>query len=698
MEAKTNKNIRFTGLKIVVFGPESSGKTTLAQQLAAKYNAAFVPEFARKYLTEKIESTQQNCTFDDILPIAKGQMQSEQEAEQTPANIIFYDTNPLLTAAYSECHYHKIPEELEIEIPALSYDLYLLTEPDIPWEADTIRQHQNQRQDEFRAFKKFLKKRNLPYARIKGSETERLDSASFHIDNLLLLLQNQFKPTDYLWVLKHQLSIPNLLKHISIVNNGIAPLQLAAPATPASGILVLEQEQHDELVRIFDEEKENYTLAKFVPASGAASRMFKFLLDFLENYAPDQDTINAYINKHQAKDLAVFLVGIEKFPFYQEVIAELKRNYSNYDRWNKDLKDYYLIKFLLSSRHFNFASKPKAVLPFHRTETGVKTPIDAHLEEALAYIETKHNAHVHFTISPEFQADFQSIVEAFPNTSTSKIEVSYSVQESATDTIAVANTGLPYYDKKNHLVCRPCGHGALLQNLNRIKADIIFIKNIDNVSDKTLTSISFYKKMLAGKLIQIQKYVFEILQQLEAGVDLQLNNWMEFAQNELNISLPAAILTADANFKKAWLFEKLNRPIRVCGMVKNEGEPGGGPFWVLDKHQQKSLQIVESAQINLNDPQQKAIFDGSTHFNPVDLVCAVKDFKGNAFDLHKYVDPDSGFIVEKSKDGQSFKAYELPGLWNGSMADWITIFVEVPLQTFNPVKTVNDLLKPAHQP
>ncbi|OYQ40685.1 DUF4301 family protein [Flavobacterium aurantiibacter] len=698
METKTNTNNRFSGLKIVVFGPESSGKTTLAKQLAAKYNAAYVPEFARKYIADKVESTQQNCTFDDILPIAKGQLQSEQEAEQTPANIIFYDTNPLLTAAYSECHYNKIPEELENEIPTLSYDLYLLTEPDIPWEADSIRQHQNQRQDEFRAFKKFLKKRNLPYARIKGTQTERIATASAHIDNLLQLLQNQFKAADYLWVLKHQLSIPNLLQHINIVNNGIAPLQLAAPATPANGILVLEQEQHDELVRIFDEEKANYTLAKFVPASGAASRMFKFLLDFLENYAPDQDTINAYINKHNAKDLAVFLVGIEKFPFYDEVIAELKRNYSNFDRWNKDLKDYYFIKFLLSSRHFNFASKPKAVLPFHKTVARVKTPIDAHLEEALAYIQTKHNAHVHFTISPEFQADFQSIVEAFPNTSSSKIDVSYSVQESATDTIAVANTGLPYYDKKNHLVCRPAGHGALLGNLNRIKADIVFIKNIDNVSDKTLPAISFYKKMLAGKLIQIQKRVFEILQQLEAGVDLQLSNWIEFAQSDLNISASATILSADANFKKAWLFEKLNRPIRVCGMVKNEGEPGGGPFWVLDKHQQKSLQIVESAQINLNDPQQKAIFDGSTHFNPVDLVCAVKDFKGNAFDLHKFVDPDSGFIVEKSKDGQSFKAYELPGLWNGSMADWITIFVEVPLQTFNPVKTVNDLLKPAHQP
>lgn len=698
METKTKTNNRFSGLKIVVFGPESSGKTTLTKQLAARFQAAFVPEFARLYLEDKLQTTQQNCTFDDILPIAKGQLQSEIEAEKTPANIIFYDTNPLLTAAYSEFHYSKIPEELENEIPALSYDLYLLTEPDIPWEADSIRRHQNQRQDEFRAFKKFLKKRNLPYARIKGSETERLESASFHIDNLLLLLQNQFKTADYLWVLKHQLSIPNLLQHISIVNNGIAPLQLAAPATPTSGILVLEQEQHDELVRIFDLEKANYTLAKFVPASGAASRMFKFLLDFLENYVPDQDTINAYINKHNARDLAVFLVGIEKFPFYDEVIAELKRNYSNFDHWNKDLKDYYFIKFLLSTRHFNFASKPKAVLPFHKTATRVKTPIDAHLEEALAYIETNQNAHVHFTISPEFQADFQSIVEAFPNTTSSKIEVSYSVQEPATDTIAVANSGLPYYDKRNQLVCRPAGHGALLENLNRISADIIFIKNIDNVSDKTLAAISFYKRMLAGKLIQIQKRIFEILQQLETGVDLQLDAWMEFAQNDLNLSATATILTADANFKKAWLFEKLNRPIRVCGMVKNEGEPGGGPFWVLDKNQQKSLQIVESAQINLNDPQQKDIFDGSTHFNPVDLVCAVKDFKGNAFDLHKYVDPDSGFIVEKSKDGQSFKAYELPGLWNGSMADWITIFVEVPLQTFNPVKTVNDLLKPAHQP
>ncbi len=698
MEAKTNKTNRFSGLKIVVFGPESSGKTTLAKQLADKYNAAYVPEYARKYLTEKLESTQQNCTFDDMLPIAKGQMQSELEAEQTPASIIFYDTNPLLTAAYSECHYNKIPEELENEIPSLSYDLYLLTEPDIPWEADSIRQHQNQRQDEFRAFKKFLKKRNLPYARIKGSETERLDSAGSHIDNLLQLLQNHFKAADYLWVLKHQLSIPNLLQHISIVNNGIAPLNLADAAKPSNGIHLLEQEQHDELVRIFENEKQNFTLAKFVPASGAASRMFKFLLDFLENYVPDQDTINAYINKNNAKDLAVFLVGIEKFAFYDDVIAELKRNYSNYDRWNKDLKDYYFIKFLLSSRHFNFASKPKAVLPFHKTDNSAKTPIDAHLEEALLYIETNNKAHVHFTISPEFQADFEGIVEAFPNANATQISVSYSIQEPATDTIAVGANGLPHYDKKNHLICRPAGHGALLQNLNQIQADIIFIKNIDNVSAKSLASISYYKKMLAGKLIQMQKTVFDTLQRLEAGVDLKLDDYLSFAQSELNIHVADTIKTADANFKKAWLFEKLNRPIRVCGMVKNEGEPGGGPFWIIDKHQNKSLQIVESAQINLNDPQQKAIFDSSTHFNPVDLVCAVKDFKGNAFDLHKYVDPDSGFIVEKSKDGQSFKAYELPGLWNGSMADWITVFVEVPLQTFNPVKTVNDLLKPAHQP
>lgn len=698
MEAKIEHNKKSAQLKIVLFGPESSGKTTLAKQLADKFNGVFLAEYARQYLTEKAAKTNQFCSFDDILPIANGQREIENQVQQTATSTIFYDTNLLLTAAYSEFHYKKIPEELENEIPTLQYDLYLLTEPDFPWQKDPIRQHENQREAEFRAYKKFLKKQNLPYARIKGDANQRLEAASQHVENVMLLIQNNFKAADYLWVLKHQLSIPTLLQHIKIVNNGISPLKLAGPATPTKGILVLEQEEHDELVRIFDLKKENYTLAKFVPASGAASRMFKFLLDFLENYVPDQDTINAYINKNNAKDLAVFLVGIEKFAFYNDVIAELKRNYSNYDRWNKDLKDYYFIKFLLSSRHFNFTSKPKAVLPFHKSENGVKTPIDAHLEEALAYVETNNKTHVHFTISPEFQADFQSIVEAFSNPTTSKIEVSYSIQEPATDTIAVGTNGLPHYDKKNHLICRPCGHGALLQNLNRIQADIIFIKNIDNVSAKSLASISYYKKMLAGKLIQMQTAVFEALKCIEAGIEIQLDEFLSFAQNDLNIHVPAAIKTADANFKKAWLFEKLNRPIRLCGMVKNEGEPGGGPFWVLDKNQNKSLQIVESAQINLNDPQQKAIFDSSTHFNPVDLVCAVKDFKGNAFDLQKYVDADSGFIVEKSKDGQSFKAYELPGLWNGSMADWITIFVEVPLQTFNPVKTVNDLLKPAHQP
>ena len=446
------------------------------------------------------------------------------------------------------------------------------------------------------------------------------------------------------------------------------------------------------------------SIIKFVPASGAATRMFKFLFDFLETYNIKKESLNSYINKQKATELSLFLVGLEKFPFYKILIETTEENNPDYNRLSNNEKVVLLVQTILDDKFLNYSNFPKGLLPFHKYKDHVATAFEEHLFEAALYATSKNKATLHFTISEVYKNIFdeefkriQTIVERKTNT---KFNILYSYQKEETDTIAVTAKNEPIENADGSLYFRPSGHGALLANLNDFDADIIFIKNIDNVVVyKYEAEVAKHKKILAGILLKLQQQAFSYLQQLEAEQlpEAQLIEIARFLRKKMNVSISHEFEKYSPNYQIEYLKNKLNRPIRVCGMVRNEGEPGGGPFWVKDESGTVSLQIVESAQVDKKNKHQKSILKNATHFNPVDLVCGIKNYKDEKFDLSKYVDPKTAFIAMKTKTGKDIKALESPGLWNGSMANWNTIFVEVPLVTFNPVKTVTDLLKATHQ-
>ena len=477
-------------------------------------------------------------------------------------------------------------------------------------------------------------------------------------------------------------------------------IHLERAAKINDGITAISSEEAVYHANYFDEKSKNLKLKKFVPASGAASRMFKFLSEFLNDFKYNSETINAYINRKKDKNLPVFLVAKEKFPFYNEVLEVTKNSISDYDKNSNDAKNYAFIKTMLSSKYFDFANKPKGVLPFHKYDTHTATAIEEHLIECAIYAVSNNKSNLHFTVSEEHQSIFEEIIDQIKPKIEKKfnleINVKYSYQDKATDVIAVDLNGNPFRDEDDKLVFRPGGHGALIENLNNLNADIVFIKNIDNVIQNHIETVALYKKALAGILIQFQETIFNYLKLLdnESVSNENLTEIVNFLVNKLNIFVSEDFSKYTKESKVDYLQNVLNRPIRVCGMVKNEGEPGGGPFWVRDKRGVTFLQIIETSQV---ESDQQKILENATHFNPVDLVCGTKNYQGQNFDLTKFVDKKTGFIVERNKNGKALKAYELPGLWNGAMAKWLTIFVEVPLITFNPVKTVNDLLKPTHQ-
>ena len=359
---------------------------------------------------------------------------------------------------------------------------------------------------------------------------------------------------------------------------------------------------------------------------------------------------------------------------------------------------------LLNAAGLNYGALPKGLLKFHKYENGTRTPLEEHLVEGALYAAGKNGkVNVHFTVSPEHKDLFRALVEEKVKDYSSRYNVDYCVtfseQKPSTDTIAADMDNHPFRDEKGKLLFRPGGHGALIENLNDLDADIVFIKNIDNVvPDRLKDDTVLYKKLIAGVLVTLQKQAFEYLELLDSGkyTREQVEEIIRFVQQKL-FCRRADIKDMEDGDLVLYLKKKLNRPMRVCGMVKNVGEPGGGPFLAYNADGTVSLQILESSQIDMNDPEKKAMFEKGTHFNPVDLVCALRDYKGRKFNLPDYVDKSTGFISRKSKNGKDLKALELPGLWNGAMSDWNTVFVEVPLSTFNPVKTVNDLLRPQHQ-
>jgi len=501
-----------------------------------------------------------------------------------------------------------------------------------------------------------------------------------------------FNEQDLLLLKQKNVLEQEIQEQLNYFKSGFPFLELVAAASVEKGITTVENE--DMYLEAWDKySNSNKKIVKFVPASGAASRMFKTLFEFLE----------ASYDKPESKAEVEFFNNITKFAFYKELNEIcLKNNNKTIEDLIADGNYKSVVKNLLLPEGLNYGSLPKGLLKFHKYENSVRTPVEEHLTEGALYAKNHDKTvNIHFTVSPEHHALFETLIaykkQQYEDKLGVKYNVSFSEQKPKTDTIAVDMNNEPFRDK-GKLLFRPGGHGALIENLNDLDGDIIFVKNIDNVVlDSFKTNETKYKKLLAGVLIKVQQQVFDYLELIDSGnyTHDQLIEILHFVQTVLNIKNPETKLLEDVELV-LYLKSKLNRPVRVCGMVKNVGEPGGGPFLTVNTDGTISPQILESSQIDMNDPVKKAMFEKGTHFNPVDLVCGVKDYKGIKFDLKKYVDKNTGFISIKSKSGQELKALELPGLWNGAMSDWNTIFVEVPIETFNPVKVVNDLLRKEH--
>lgn len=490
---------------------------------------------------------------------------------------------------------------------------------------------------------------------------------------------------------------------MSYYSNGVKSKLLDRPAVVGDGIRRLTTADINQYNTIYESAIPTVSVQKFVPASGAATRMFKFLSSFYEKFNPLEESINGYINRSGCKELLVLLTGKEKLACYPLVAIAVDDELQTAMR-PSDYKNYLFIRALLDADAMNYSNQPKAILPFHTYDELIVTPIYEHLRETALYASSQGVGRLHFTVSPEHQYKFEAVVarelELLQKQYDCQFEVSYSTQASHTDVLAVTSNNKPFRCKNGELLFRPGGHGALIHNLSQLDADVIFIKNIDNVIHTQVDQVARYKKALGGLLLQLQEKVFYFLRELDNGIPSceMVHQALQFLNEELLVAPPQNFEMFAKENQLKWIRERLNRPLRVCGMVKNEGEPGGGPFWVQHRAGHQSLQIVESAQVDTNSKQQRSILKNATHFNPVDIVCGVLDYQGNRFDLTQFVDHNSGFLVSKTKEGSEYKAYELPGLWNGGMAHWNSVFVEVPLLTFNPVKTINDLLKTSHQP
>ena len=483
-----------------------------------------------------------------------------------------------------------------------------------------------------------------------------------------------FTHEDLLQIDQHGLSVEAVEQQIENFRNGFPYLKIVRSARVGDGILSVDEELASQYRAEYREAQNSMKIEKFVPASGAATRMFKDLFSFAES-----GVMNPTVEKLAS--------NMDKFPFAEELFSKISPK--------AELKD--IVKAIVGEG-LEYGSKPKGLLLFHKYTTGARTPFEEHLAEGAMYAASDGKVNIHFTVSPEhaegFSQLFESVRERYEGRYEVKYNISMSAQKSSTDTIAVNEDCTPFREADGSLLFRPAGHGALIENLNDIDADIIFIKTIDNVAPDHLKGDTIkYKEVLAGLLVSLQKRIFGYLEQIERGT-ADLQEIMTFVEKELSVVLPAEVKALEGEALKAELQRVLDRPLRVCGMVRNEGEPGGGPFWAELADGTVALQIAESSQIS---PEQKNLMAEATHFNPVDLVCAPRNWKGEKFDLRGYTDPATGFISSKSKSGRTLLAQELPGLWNGAMSNWNTLFVEVPISTFSPVKVVTDLLRREHQ-
>lgn len=475
--------------------------------------------------------------------------------------------------------------------------------------------------------------------------------------------------------------------------NGFPDLKLCSTVEINKGLEKLSPEKLEQYIALYNEKSGEKQLLKFVPASGAASRMFKMLFNYLEGSITFED-----------KDAKQFFNEFSNFAFSEELLSLLNEKVNKTALLEKGDKK--VVELLLSEDGLNYGNLPKALLSFHRYENGTITKaIDEHLIEGALYCaDASNTVRLHFTVSTEhielIKNHLNTVVSGFEKRFNKTYNISFSVQDKATDTLAVDLQNVPFRKENDELLFRPGGHGALLKNLNEVNADVVFIKNIDNVAAEWLIQDTIeYKKALGGVLIETQNIIFDYCKQLQNGGELSATLEKEivaFLSAKLGYKVSEKFFTLTTEEKRTFLFEKLNRPLRICGVIE-ASNTGGGPFWVKHDDGTESLQLVETAQINLNDKTQVEILEASLYANITDLICGLKDFKGNKFDLMQFRDPDTGFISEKSLGGKALKAMELPGLWNGAMSDWNTAFVVVPTTTFNPVKTVLDLLKKEHQ-
>lgn len=479
-------------------------------------------------------------------------------------------------------------------------------------------------------------------------------------------------------------------KQLENFHKGFSPIQLSKPAKINDGITSLSDKELDRLASIYGEF--NGSRVRFIPASGAATRMFEELIQW-----KTFGVSNAFMEQ--------FFTNLKRFPFYELLKEEFEKLDLSIEACieNKDYSQ--IIEVLLGINGLNYQHLPKGLVAFHSYENGIRTAFEEQIIESTSYCNSPNGViELHFTISPEhktlFEKAYAKIEAEFELERKAKLRVEFSVQKKSTDMIAVDMQNQIVRTPEGEILLRPGGHGALLENLNTLSHEMVFIKNIDNVvTEKQMPQIGVYKKALAGLLIETRAKVFkylELLNQKGQNVDI-LAEILKFTIEELCIHPPTDLETDQPSKLAEYLIEKLDRPIRVCGMVKNTGEPGGGPFWVINADKSVSLQIVETVQIDTNDEKQNEIFNSSTHFNPVDIVCSFNNKQNIKYNLLNFTAPETGIIATKSYNGQSIRVQELPCLWNGSMANWNTIFVEVPLETFNPVKTVNDLLRESHQ-
>lgn len=520
-------------------------------------------------------------------------------------------------------------------------------------------------------------------------------------------IEQLFSEQDLAQLGQQGVSLEEACRQVHDIRAGFPYLTIQASASLERGIVRLDRDEEAYYMNAWQEylSKGNADVCKMVPASGAASRMFKSLFAFIDSDTKDSKEDDKNHKEPDSPAVQRFFDEISHFAFYEKLgLACLRNHWLNLPKLIEEKRYVQVVKTLLGEKGLNYGQLPKGMLLFHRYPKGACTSAEEHLVEGALYARNADGrVRVHFTVSPEHRSHFEATLEAvrpfFEDKYGVYYDITYSEQKPSTDTLALTPEGELFRKADGSILFRPGGHGVLISNLADLDADIVFIKNIDNVvPDHLKAETVMSKKLLGGILIKLREQVYAYTKLLEKGraSSSQLQEISNFFRTTLCIDVPEMLDESSGELQE-WLHSKLDRPIRVCGMVRNQGEPGGGPFLIREADGSTSLQILESSQINMSDDEQRAFFEAGGYFNPVDLVCSLRNHKGEKYDLNEYVNPKTAFLASKSQSGRELVALERPGLWNGAMHHWTTVFVDVPIETFNPVKEVNDLLRPEHQ-